>query len=738
MKKLILINLTIIFISGIFAQHPMTPEDLWKFKRINNIQVSPDNMNILISATKFDIEQNSNLNQLYIYSVKKRKLKIVGEDIIENHFKEEALNINSLPDEKFAAKWRPDGKKITFLSLIGGEYQLFQSNIDGTDLLQITNIERGITSYKYSSDLSKILFTVEVKDDESEKFYPDLLQSDVNVFDDLMYRHWDSWSDNRHSHILFADYSSQEVNDTKDIMAGQAYDSPLKPFGKIEQIDISGDGKYIAYTCIKEEGRDLAISTNSDIYIYNSTNSRTINLSANNYGYDLNPVFSPDGKKLAWLSMNRAGFKDDKKCIKIYDFETGTSINYSEEFEESASNLVWSSDNKFLFFISGTQATYQIFQLDIEKEKISQITSGDHDYTKIKYAGNNLIGLRQSMNSPSEVFSIKISNGNEKQLSFLNEKELAELKFGEVEKRIVETTDKKNMLVWLIYPPDFDKNKSYPAILYAPDGPQIAVSQTFSYDFNFQLMAANGYIVIAPNRRGVPTFGKKWKDDINREHGGQCMIDLINAVEEIAKEPFVDNSRIAAVGKNFGGFSVYWLAGNKAKLFKAFVAHSGIFHLESWYGTTDELFFPNWELGGSYVDSDKEKSYKISPHKFVHNWKTPMLITHGENDFRIPISQSVEAFSAARMRGVPSRFLYFQDEANQIKKPQNVIFWHRAIFDWLKEYVKTGSEMQFDIIPMESESDGVFTGKSNGVKNKSERRMKKNQGTPAVDKGKKK
>ncbi|MBT3208815.1 MAG: S9 family peptidase [Bacteroidetes bacterium] len=734
MKNQILIYIIFLLSANIFAQNVMNPEDLWKFKKINNIQVSPDNLNILFSSTSFDIEQNSSFIDLNLYSIKNKKLEIVGQSLDNN---QNAININKLPDEKFAANWRPDGKKVTFLSPLKGEYQLFESNTDGSELKQITNIEGGITSYKYSNNMSKILFTREVKDDAFSEIYPDLPKANVNVCNDLLYRHLDTWSDSYHSHIVFADYSEMQVISLKDIMPGEPFDSPLKPFGKIDQIDISSEGKYIAYTCIKKEGKNLAVSTNSDIYLYNSLNSRTSNLTANSYGYDLEPVFSPDGKKLAWLSMNRAGFKYDKKSIMIYSFDEGTTTNYSENFEESASKLAWSDDSEFLYFISGTQATCQIFQLDITKKEISQLTNGDHDYTNIKFSNKNIIGIKETMSSPSDIFSIKISNGNEKQLTFLNKNELDNLKFGKTEKRMVETTDKKSMLVWIVYPPDFDAKKSYPAILYAPDGPQIAVSQTFLYDYNFHLMAANGYIVFAPNRSGVPTFGQEWKDKINRDFGGQCMVDLKTAVDEISKEPFVDRNRIAAVGKNFGGYSVYWLAGNQPNKFKALISHSGIFHFESWYGTTDELFSPNWDLGGSFHENDENISYKFSPHNFIHKWKTPMLITHGENDFRIPISQSVEAFSAAKLQGINSKFLYFNDEGNIFSTPQNAIFWHRSILDWLDTYVKSGAEIKNEFETIENRQEGFSGQNSGGDKQKSDKRDNKKQEKPTTSKGRK-
>jgi len=420
-----------------------------------------------------------------------------------------------------------------------------------------------------------------------------------------------------------------------------------------------------------------------------------------NVGYDIDPVFSPDGSLLAWASMETDGFESDKKRILIrYQVENKEDSSYvsrmrdySYQFDESASDFAFSDDGKTLYFISGTKATYQIFAVDIDlknpaKELIRQITKGRHDYKSFSIVGNTMIGIRESMEKPADIFRIDLKTGKETQLTEINKEVLKDIASITVEERWVTTTDGKQMLVWVILPPNFDKNKKYPAVLYCQGGPQSAVSQFFSYRWNFQMMASRGYIVVAPNRRGLPTFGKEWNDQISLDYGGQNMRDYLSAIDSIAKEPYVDETKLGCVGASYGGFSTYWLAGNHEKRFSAFIAHCGMFNLESWYGTTEELFFANHDIGGPYWSKPRPHSYDFSPHRFVGNWDAPILVIHGGKDFRIPYSEGMQAYNAAQIQGIPSRFLFFPEETHFVLKPQNSILWHREFMNWLDRWLK--------------------------------------------------
>ncbi|MEA3505005.1 MAG: S9 family peptidase, partial [Bacteroidota bacterium] len=629
-------------ISGVFlfgmmhlsAQEVLTPEKMWKMGRVSGLQVSPTSNTILYGISKYELQKNSGNRDLYIL-----------EEAAESPRK-----ISSFQGSEFNAVWRPDGEKIAFISAEGGSLQMWEMNTNGTNKKQITNIEGGITGFKYSPDMTKILFIKSVKVDKTANdIHKDLPLANALIIDDLMYRHWDHWEDASYNHIFIADYSDGSVGKVNDIMDGERYDSPSQPWGGMEEINWSPDSKTVAYTCKKLVGKEYAESTDSEIYLYNLASRNTENISAKGFdGYDKEPVFSPDGKKLVWWSMKTPGFEADKQRIIIYDIATKTTNDISAGFDQSSSNFVWSDNSKNLYFISGIEATYQIFKLNIKKGDIEQVTEGVHNYTSFALSGKNIVGTKMSMSMPTEIFNID-KKGNETQLTFTNKKILDEFEMGNVEKRWIETTDGKKMLTWVIYPPDFDKTKKYPALLYCQGGPQSAVSQFFSYRWNFQIMAANGYIIVAPNRRGLPSFGQEWNDQISQDYGGQNMEDYLAAIDEVAKEDFVDENNLGAVGASYGGFSVYYLAGHHNGRFKTFISHCGMFNFESWYGTTEELWFPNHDIGGAYWEKDKPKSYDYSPHKFVGNWDTPILVITGGKDFRIPYTESMQAFDAAQI-----------------------------------------------------------------------------------------
>jgi len=667
------------------AQNRWTPELLWQAARIGEEQVSPDGKTLLYGVTKYNLAENLSGKALYTVPVEGGQAKKLVE----------------MDRPVYNPRWRPDGKKIGFLSTQSGSWQLWEINPDGTGLAQVTDYEFGIHNFAYAPDMSHISFTADVKLDETVRdIYPDLPYAEARIIDDLMYRHWDEWHDYQYSHVFFDAYADGKVGGApKDIMKSERYDVPLKPFGGAEDIVWSPDGKKILYVCKKQTGKEYALSTDSDLYLYDLASGKTVNLTEGFNGYDRNPVFSPDGSRIAWLNMARAGFESDKNTIYLYDLASGRKKPLTAESELSPTTLVWSAQGKDIYFIAGDSATYQVFHLNLKSDRfdridpkpsdIRRVTTGRHDYNSLSLAGRYLVGGKTSMSAPLSIFRIDPRTGAETELTFENREFLAKISSGKVEKRMVKTTDGKDMLTWVIYPPDFDPSKKYPALLYCQGGPQSAVSQFFSYRWNFQLMAANGYIVVAPNRRGLPTFGSKWNDQISGDWGGQAMKDYLAAIDDVAREPYVDENRLGAVGASYGGYSVYYLAGIHEGRFKTFISHCGLFNLESWYASTEEMFFANWDVGGPYWIEPKPESYnKFSPHKFVGNWDTPILVIHGEKDFRVPINQGIEAFNAAQLRGIPSRFLYFPNEGHWVLQPQNSVLWHRVFFDWLDRYLK--------------------------------------------------
>lgn len=671
----LLISLLMISISSfsLAQKKTMEPETLWEFGRVGGTQISPDGTTLLFSVTHYDVAANNATRQLYT-------MPVAGG---------EPQNITTEHSAGSGAVWRPDGKKIGYISSERGTAQLWEMDPDGTNPQQISTIEGGIGSFAYSPDLNNILYIKDVKMEEAAiDKHPDLPLANVAIYEDLMYRHWDTWHDYTFSHIFVAPYNETGIEQGTDIMKDQPYDSPLAPFGGLSHISWTPDGKAIAYTSKKLRGKDKAVSTNSDIYLYTLETGETKNLTAFNQGYDMSPVFSPEGKYMAWESMQTAGFEADKTRIMIMNMADGSYRDYSEGFDQSSEGLTWSKDAKMIYFISGHHATYQIYQLNITDGSISPVTGGRHNYNSVALAGDDLVGTRMSMSSPVEIFRVNKTNGEQVQLTHINKPILDEIEMGKVEERWIETTDEKQMLVWVIYPPHFDANKKYPALLYCGGGPQSAVSQFFSYRWNFQMMAANDYIVIAPNRRGLPTFGQEWNDQISQDYGGQNIEDLMSAAKVVSREPYVDESRLGAVGASYGGFSVFYIAGHHQKLFSAFIAHSGMFNFESWYGTTEELFFANHDLGGPYWDEPRPESYGFSPHLFIKDWDTPIMVMHGAKDYRVPLSEGMQAFNAAQIKGIPSRLVVFPDENHWILKPQNSILWQREFFAWLDQWLK--------------------------------------------------
>ena len=654
----------------------MTPEVLWSFGRIADVTVSPDEKKILYSATYYDIPQNKSNRELFT-------MNIDGGDV--KQITRTAVNEN-------AAVWTPDGKKIAFLSSENGTMQLWEMDLNGEDRKAVSAVEGGITGFIFSPDMKKILYSKEVKAGKTVKdLYPDLDKCNAKVIDDLMYRHWDQWVET-FSHLFVADFDGSSFKNDKDIMKDEPWESPVRPFGGMEQIAWSPDSKIVAYTCRKKQGKDYALSTNTDIYLFDLTSGKTENISELNKGYDVNPMFSPDGSTIAWSSMARDGYEADKKRLMVYDRNTKLQKDYTTTFDQDVDFMSWNPDGKSIYIISDIQATDEIFKLNMTDGKISRLTEGVHNYMSIiPTKSGKLITTLVSMSKPAEIYSVDSNSGKDTQISSINNNILAQLKMGKVEKRWIKTTDNKQMLTWVIYPPHFDSTKRYPTVLYCEGGPQSTVSQFWSYRWNFQMMAANGYIIVAPNRRGLPGFGQKWNEQISGDYGGQNMKDYLSAIDAMAKEPFVDKNKLGCIGASYGGFSVYWLAGHHNKRFKAFIAHDGMYNLEAQYDQTEEMWFANWDLGGPYWDKKNviaQRSYANSPHRFVQNWDTPILVIHGEQDFRIPVTQGMSAFNAARLRGIPARFLYFPDENHWVLQPQDGILWQRIFRDWLDKYLK--------------------------------------------------
>ena len=651
----------------------LTAEKLWKMGRVSDVKVSPDGKDVLYGVSRYDLEKNSGDRDLFI-------MKANAESPVQ---------LTDFKGSEYNGIWRPDGKKIGFIATKGGSPQIWEMNPDGTKKKQITDIKGGVTGFSYAPDMSRILYTKNVKLDKTpQEIHEDLPNTNVRIIDGLMYRHWDEWHDYKYSHIFVAPYQNGKVGEGMDIMKGERYNAPTQPWGGMKEIDWSPDGETIAYTCKKLTGKEYSKSTNSEIYLYNIESGKTRNLTETGYkGYDKEPTFSPDGNKLVWWSMETPGFESDKQRIMMYDFAADEYSDLSKGFDQSSSHFHWNKQADKLFFTSGIEATYQIYQYDFEKGEIHQITEGAHNYQEIQPAGDRIVASRMTMSMPTEIYNVDMS-GKASQLTFTNKKLLDEIEMGRVQSRWIETTDGKKMLTWVIYPPNFDPNKKYPALLYAQGGPQSAVSQFFSYRWNFQMMAAHDYIVVAPNRRGLPTFGQEWNNQISGDYGGQNIKDYYAAIDGLAEEPYVDEENLGAVGASYGGFSVFYMAGDHNGRFDTFISHCGMYNFESWYGSTEEYWFPNHDIGGPFWQEPKPESYEFSPHKSVQKWDTPIMMITGGKDFRIPYTQSLEAFNAAQLLGVPSRLLYFPDESHFVLQPQNAVLWQREFFKWLDKWLK--------------------------------------------------
>lgn len=654
----------------------LTPEALWALGRVSDAQVSPDGQRILYGVTYYSVPANKSNREIFVM----------------NSDGTHAQQITHSAHSEYAAKWVKGGTKIAFLTAESGELQVWEMNPDGSDRRQVTRHDGGVSDFRYAPDDSKILFVADVKYGErTADKYPDLDKATGRVIDELMYKHWDEWVESV-PHPFVADYDGTNVTNERDLLEGEPYECPMKPFGGVEQLAFSPDSKTIAYTCRKKTGKDYAESTNSDIYLYDIAAGKTVkNLTEGMEGYDINPAFSPDGTKIAFESMEHDGWESDKNRLFVIDLTTGERTDISAAWDQSCATLAWDASGENIYLTSCQHGTTQIYRAHIADKTFTQITRGQHDYESVATAGDHLIGMRHSMSAPNDIYAIDPDSGVETQLSFENKALLDQMTFGRVEERWMETTDHQQMQVWIIYPPHFDATKKYPTLLYCEGGPQSPVSQFWSYRWNFQIMAANDYIIVAPNRRGLYGYGSDWLEQISGDYGGQCMRDYFTAIDTFCQEPFVDTDHLGCVGASFGGYSVYWIAGHHDGRFKAFIAHDGIFNLEQQYLETEEMWFVNRDLGGAYWEHDNataQRSYANSPHRFVDKWDTPILCIHGEKDYRILASQGMSAFNAAKLRGVPAELLIFPDENHWVLQPQNGILWQRTFFAWLDRWLK--------------------------------------------------
>jgi len=653
----------------------LTPEVMWAMGRLGGLQVSPDGKKILYSVQYYSVARNEGNRDVYIVPVDRSTSKrITRTSFSENE-----------------ATWSPDGSSIYFLSSESGSSQLWQMNKNGRKRRQVTNYEGGIDAYALSPDGSRLLFVSQVQYGKRVRdIYPDLPLSSGKVIDDLMYKHWDEWVETI-PHPFVADLGKNGLTNSKDLLEGEPYESPMKPGGGIEQLAWSPDGKFIAFTCRKKKGLDYTLSTNSDIYLYSLETGETKNLTDGMSGYDQNPVFSPDGKFIAFESMSRDGYESDMNRLFIHDLSTGNNRFLSDSLDADVSHICWSKDDRELYFLSSEEAVIQIYKAAFATGSITRITNGQFDFDDLAIAGDVLVGMRHSMNRPNELYRIQPEDGSMIALTDENKEIFEQLKPVTVEKRYIKTTDNQQMLTWVVYPPDFDSTKTYPAILYCSGGPQGNIGQFWSYRWNLQLMAAHGYIIVAPNRRGASGLGQAWKEQISGDYTGQNMRDYLSAIDAVSAESYVDENRLGCVGASYGGFSVYWLAGHHEKRFNAFISHSGIFNLDAHYLETDELWFENFDKGGPYWDKSNaiaQRSFAGSPHLFVDKWDTPILCIHGEKDYRILASQGMQAFNAAKLKGIPAELLVYPDENHWIMKPQNSILWQRRFFNWLDTYLK--------------------------------------------------
>ncbi|MCX8523803.1 S9 family peptidase [Chryseobacterium formosus] len=645
------------------AQQVMTPEILWTLKKVGVQAVSPDQSSLIYKIGQTDLKTEKTKNENYFLNV------------INNQASKIDLGKKALIQWDKNGIYAQEGEKI-FLSKDSGKTWTEFYTIGEADNIVI------------SPDGKKIAFSKQVLVEKlmGKDKYSDTPKTTAQIYTDLNHRHWDYFNEGKYNHVFIVE-TSANVSSAKDLLEGKTWDSPQRPFGGAEDFVFSPDSTQLLYVTKPKSGKEYSTSTNTDIFAYNLASGTTKNLTESNKGYDVNPKFSPDGQSLVWQSMERDGYEADKNDIKLMDWKSGKTSNLTKVWDESVTgDVFWSGDSKSIYFTAAFRGTKQLFSLNPKDSKVQQITKGDFDINEI-FADqkSSLLVSKTDINHASEIFSVNLKNGELKQITDANKEVYAKISQGKSELKMVKTSDGKEMGVWIHYPPNFDPNKKYPTLVYCQGGPQSALTQFFSVRWNFSLMAANGYIVVAPNRRGMPGWGTKWNEEISKDWGGKPIKDYLAATDYAKTLPYVDGERVAAVGASYGGYSVFMLAGVHENRFKTFIAHDGLFDMKSWYLTTEELWFANWDLGSPWEKPLPKAYTEFNPSNFVDKWNKPIMIFQGGIDFRVGYEQGQEAFQAAKLRGLKSKLVYFPNENHWVLHPQNGLVWQREFFDWLKE-----------------------------------------------------
>lgn len=665
------------------AQAPadrLTPERLWAIDRVGGPAVSPDGQQVVYSVTTPDVPGNRTTSHLW-------RVPVAGG---------EPTRLTQHTGRNAEPVWHPSGV-LFYATNEGGTTALWTMAADGTGARPVAGMPADAANVRLAPTGDYVAFTRPVQIDPTPaERYPDLPLAEVRVYDDLMFRHWMDWADGTYSHLFVAPLtmgaSGATVGEATDAMPGQRVHTPLMPFGGAEQIAWHPDGRRVAYTAKPLQGTASATSTNADIFLYSVVDGTTTNLTAPNPGYDIEPAFSPDGRTLAWASMARDGFEADRNRLMVRDLATGAVRELTAGFDRNANHPTWLPSGDALLFATETGGTVQLYTVPLAGGQPRAVTTGVHNVGGFSVGGTAgapvVVAERQSMVAPTDLYRVNLSSLEMTALTTVGAEAVAGLARPTVHERRVTTSDGQTMLVWELRPPGFDASRQYPAILYMQGGPQSALTQFWSYRWNLATLASQGYVVVAPNRRGMPGHGAAWNEEISGDWGGQAMTDLLTAIDDVAAEPYVDRERLAAVGASFGGYSAYWLAGHHDGRFKTLVAHAGIFNLESMYASTEELFFVEWDLGGPFWNTPQPESYaRFSPHRFVGEWTAPMLITLGEQDFRVPLTENLQAFTALRRRGIEGRLVSFPGEGHWINRPQNSLVWHREVYGWLARYL---------------------------------------------------
>ncbi len=677
-------------ITGAAAQDaglaPMSIETIEALGRVGSPAVSPDGSTVLFGIGYEDLVANTSNTDLYTAPAEGGT---------------EPVRLTNTPKSESGAVWIAGGSRIAFLYPDDeGSMQMWTMAADGTDRRKATAVAGGIGGFVLSPDESHIIIIGNVKYARSAgDLYPDLPLATGRVIDDLMYKHWDEWV-TEIPHPFVGTFDGLLVGELTDIMADEPFEAPMKPFGGVESFAWMPDSRAFVYVSRKKTGMDYALSTDSNLYLYTLADGSTRCLTEGMYGYDTMPAFSPDGNTLAWLSMERDGYESDRNRLFLMDMRSGAKRDLTANWDYTIDSFCWSADGSRLFFVAPKDGVMPVFGIEAATGTVTQLTDICADFASVATAGSDrLVMLCHSMLHPNELMTLNLNprarSSALSEITDVNGELLASVAMPTVEKRMVPTTDGKQMLTWVVYPPDFDRNKKYPAILYCQGGPQQAVSQFWSYRWNLALMAANGYIVIAPNRRGLPGFGTEWNEQISRDYPGQNMADYLAAVDDLKRESYVDADHIGATGASYGGFSVYYLAGNHQGRFAALLAHAGIFNMETQYLETEEMWFANWDMGGAYWERNNaaaQRTFANSPHRFVDRWDTPIMISHGELDYRILASQGMMAFNAAKLRGIPAEMVVYPDENHWILKPQNAVLWQRLFFRWFDRWLKPSQQ----------------------------------------------